>query len=265
MKTRYEVANNLKLEIYHGEYVQLDHRWKKSRVCDVFTRLYYVQSGSGYLRRNGQTILLEPGNVYLIPSGCEFAYGCTQLSKIFFHIAVTTADGLDLLSFIQNICWAPFSPQEFDELMQCRTGDYFNLIKLKLLLYKAVVECQAQYPTPFLPIRQYSDLVEHAIKHIQTNLSLQLDAANIAEALFVSESRLRKRFREETGIPLGKYIDVLVFLQAKLLLMNDTASISQISQTLGFCDQFYFSRRFRKKFHQTPSEFRREIRGESAR
>ena len=48
-----------------------------------------------------------------------------------------------------------------------------------------------------------------------------------------------------------------VFIQAKKLLANEQLSIAEISTRLGFCDQFYFSRRFKQKFGETPSSFRK--------
>ena len=143
-------------------------------------------------------------------------------------------------------------------LQYSQSDDFADLFQLKMHIYQTVAACMQQYSLTAMPVRQYSGVVEQAIKYIRRNISLELSAANIAKELFVSESRLRKSFREEIGMPLGKYIDDLIFLRAKQMLIDPTIPISKISQSLGFCDQFYFSRRFKEKFHQTPSEFRKD-------
>ena len=259
MQDRHENLNRLRLEILYGAYVQLDHRWKSPNAKSVYTRLYFIHSGRGYLRRNGQEIELKPGYAYMIPAGCEFSYGCTQMSKLFFHVMLTNVEGLDMLSAVPEICILPCSMQEMEELLRCsQSDDFAQLFQLKTYLFQTITACMQQHALTPMPVRQYSGLVEQAIEHIRRNVSLELSAAGIAKALFVSESRLRKCFREELGMPLGQYIDDLIFLRARQMLMDPTIPISKISQKLGFCDQFYFSRRFKEKHHQTPSEFRKD-------
>ena len=259
MQTNHEFVNQLRLEILYGTYVELDQRWKRQGVCDSYTRVYYIHSGEGYLRQNEHLTILQPGYAYLIPSGCKFDYGCTKLTKLFFHITLTATEGLDLLSALPGIGQIPFSQQEWDELMHCYHSDnYMDLLRVKMRLYQTILTCAEQVSSLSLPIRKYSELVQRSMQYIRSNLSIRLNASAIAKALFVSDSRLRKAFRAETGIPLGKYIDELLFLQAKQLLTDRSLSIGQISQSLGFCDQFYFSRRFKEKYHQTPLEYRKE-------
>jgi len=259
MNPLYAHFNMLRLDIHMGAYVKLDHRWRRENVCSPFTRLYYIHTGAGYLRCQGQTLVLEPGYAYLIPSGCKFDYGCTQMNKLFFHVTLTGPEGTDLLSNFGSICRIPWSEEQLQQLLQFnRVQDYGSLIRLKAMIHRTIEICMEKYPLPPIPVRQYSPLVQDALLYIRQNLTLDLRCADIAQALFTSESRLRKHFRQELGLPIGNYIDEQVFLRAKQLLLDETVSIGWISQSLGFCDQFYFSRRFREKFHQTPSAFRKE-------
>lgn len=94
--------------------------------------------------------------------------------------------------------------------------------------------------------------------YIQNNLTLQLSGEQIAQALFTSPSHLYKRFKAETGISLGAYQDKLIFYRATLLLAERQLSLKEISQQLGFCDQYYFSRRFKAQIGMTPSSYRKQ-------
>ena len=53
---------------------------------------------------------------------------------------------------------------------------------------------------------------------------------------------------EEAGMSPGKYIDNMIFLKAKQMLSDPALTIGQISQKLGFCDQFIFPDASRKIF-----------------
>ncbi len=258
MAYNFERVHNLKLEIYQGAFLNLDHRWHHENVCDDFTRLYFVHSGEGFLLHDGQTVRLLPGYMYLVPSNFQFDYGCTKLSKLYFHITLTSSEGIDLLSAIDSICCIPYSTDDLETLMRCSQSDnYTDLLYVKSCLYQSVLACLQQCAIT-LPLQKYSPLVQRTMDYIRNNLSIQLSIAQIANVFFVSESKLRTYFREETGLSIGKYIDKLVFIKAKQLLRDKTLSINQISQILGFGDQFYFSRRFREFFCQTPSAFRKD-------
>lgn len=261
MKMDYEYVNRLQLDIIYGAFVELDERWKREQVSDAYTRLYFVQSGEGYLRCDGQQIKLEPGYMYLIPAGCRFDYGCTHLGKLYFHLMLTAVEGIDLLSAIPCICKLPIPENELEEFTRwCNSNDYADLLQLKMCLYQRIGQCLQLPGMPIMPVRRHSAHIIRAIDYIRDNIRMNLQAKDIAQVLFVSESKLRKDFREETGMSLGKYIDNMIFLKAKQMLSDPALTIGQISQKLGFCDQFYFSRRFKENFRQTPSEYRKEIR-----
>jgi hypothetical protein len=49
-----------------------------------------------------------------------------------------------------------------------------------------------------------------------------------------------------------------VFQQACLLLIETSASISEIAKACGFDDEFYFSRCFRRQFGSPPRTYRKE-------
>lgn len=261
MKQVLESASALRLEIHSGAYVNLDERWHNTRRSSPYTRLYFVESGEGFLRVAGKKIVLEPGYVYMIPSGVEFDYGCNRrLSKLYFHITLTALEGLDLLSQAGRVCRAAWSQEEFKMLMDSvRATDYAGVMQVNMLLYRAVVECLRAQPELSMPVTKYSPAVETAIQYIRANVHMGLTAREVAHALFVSESGLRKRFREETGMTLGQYMDDLLFVRARQLLAQGRGSIGEISRELGFSDQYYFSRRFKEKFKQTPTRFRKEL------
>ena len=107
-------------------------------------------------------------------------------------------------------------------------------------------------------IKKHSKLIQSSISYIENNTSIKLTVKDISKELFVSESKLRNEFLKEMEMPIGKYIDDMIFIKARQMLSIAINTISSVSSELGFCDQFYFSRRFKEKFGITPTNFRKK-------
>jgi len=253
------LVNTLNLEFLTGAYTKLNDRWVCKERRFQFTRLYYIYSGSAVLSCNGETITMMPGNMYLLPTNLPVSYHCPkQMEKLFFHVTLTTPEGFDMLSLVPKICQIPCSQALLEQLKNfCDSEDYGQLLKFKTLVSQTVADCLIAENIPF-PIKPYSQEVLQAMSYIQNNLTLQLSGEQIAQALFTSPSRLYKRFKAETGISLGAYQDKLIFYRATLLLAEQQLSLKEISQQLGFCDQYYFSRRFKAQMGVTPSNYRKQ-------
>ena len=253
-----QAINNLKLEILTGSYTSVDSRW----VCEArgfpFTRLYYIYGGSGVLCCNGKTITMTPGNLYLLPTNLPISYHCPeQLNMLFLHVTLTTPDRFDILSLFPGICQLPCSQEQLAQFKDFhKFTDYGQLLEFKNFIYQTVTDCLLAEDIRF-PVKPYSQEVLQAISYMQNNLTIQLSGEQIARAIFISPSRLYKRFKAETGLSLGAYQDKLIIHQATLLLADRQRSLKEISQQLGFCDQYYFSRRFKAQTGMTPSHYRK--------
>lgn len=82
---------------------------------------------------------------------------------------------------------------------------------------------------------------------------------NYASLLFISPNHLNKCVKKTTGKSPTKWIDEILILEAKVLLYQSNYSISEVAFELGFYDQSYFSRFFKKYEGLTPLEFHKQI------
>lgn len=89
--------------------------------------------------------------------------------------------------------------------------------------------------------------------HLRENLRI----ATLAGLVNLSRSHYTTLFRRLTGYAPQSYLNHLRMQRAVQLLNATELSIKQISDQLGFSDQFYFSRAFRRVHHLSPSEHRR--------
>ena len=246
------------IEIIRHAKVKLDSSWKSLNAKNYYTRLYLIKGGSGYLRDSDKTILLEPGNIYLLPSEHNFGFGCTELEKIFFHILLPAGEKMDILQEIQSILVLPDSKDLVDAMYESYgRNDAISLMRVKMILYTILDRLIAHYDLQFSSIGELSKLSTKVLNYIWSNISVKLSIRELAQEMYVSESTLRNTFKADVGVALGQYIDDAIFFTVRKHLTAGV-SVEEIAQRLGFCDRHYLSRRFKEKFGKTISQYRKD-------
>jgi|APLak6261664116_1056043.scaffolds.fasta_scaffold04683_3 AraC-like DNA-binding protein len=87
------------------------------------------------------------------------------------------------------------------------------------------------------------------------------EPAQVARRLGLSYESFRKKFREAMGQAPGRYRLEARMDHAVALIYQGRNTLKEISERLGFCDEFYFSRLFKRRFGQSPRSFRKSSRG----
>ncbi len=248
--------SELNMNVLQMASVVLTPSWKAENISSSFTRVYAVTSGVGYLKFGSTVLTMTEGNVYVIPAGLTFSYSCEEgFSKIYFHISVRQPRGYDIFQGI-NRC-IEFKDSDDVKLIadnfDCDTA--IKITSLKAYLYRLTCDCMTLKED--VEIKKYSDYVTEVLNYIGKNLKASLSVEQIAKELFTSPAKIRKAFKDETGVSIGKYIDDRIMFTSELELISSKASIKDISDRLGFCDQFYFSRCFSQKYGISPLKYRK--------
>jgi AraC-like DNA-binding protein len=100
---------------------------------------------------------------------------------------------------------------------------------------------------------------ERAAKSIQfmkEHLREPLQIATLAAVVNLSRSHYTTLFRRVTGYAPLRYLNHLRMQRAVQLLNTTNLSLKEISEQLGFSDQFYFSRAFTRMHGHAPSHHR---------
>lgn len=224
------------------------------------TRLYFIEEGAGWLKTEDQYMPLEPGYAYLIPANLYHEYGCSGMRKMYFIVRIRSTGRRDLTGTVGKLCRAKYDPQDMQTLLACYDkSDFYSIMQLRMLVMKYVVQVLQENGVPSPSSNPHSELVGKAISYITSHLRSDLTVKEICDALYVSESKLRSTFYAETGTSIGAYIDNFVMQKAKEQLAAPSLSIAQIAAGLNFCDQFYFSRKFKSHFGVTPSAYRKDL------
>ncbi len=104
-------------------------------------------------------------------------------------------------------------------------------------------------------------LLRKAIEAIEFNMSNPLFGVDLmARHMAMSRTNLHRKIKAITGISPSELIRNVRLKKAALLLINKADSVSQISFIVGFEDQSYFSKAFKKQFGVSPSEYAQSMR-----
>lgn len=104
--------------------------------------------------------------------------------------------------------------------------------------------------------RTISEPVLACRMYIEEHAGDRLTLSQLARQTGYSPDHLSKRFHEEFGEPLKKYILRTKIQRAQLMLTATSMPISDIAAALSFCSSSHFSKVFQRFNSQTPADYR---------
>ena len=99
-----------------------------------------------------------------------------------------------------------------------------------------------------------SAVLSHIAEQGLTNVS---SIASIAISLNISSSRLRRIFKQKTGVSFGRYLKHARLDRARQLLQETQLAVKQVRIEVGIFDHSHFARDYKKEFGESPSDTRR--------
>ncbi|RKN74123.1 AraC family transcriptional regulator [Paenibacillus ginsengarvi] len=249
---------------------EVDSSWRKPESvteCDIFL---FVESGSLFYGINGQRIALTKGDFLYIPEGSlryglgDRVQGHKKYAVGFRTAAPETAAAIPLLGNREH------------RLIHCRNSDYvkqrFGLLvqmwigKLPhyqticwgiLLEMLGIAERESENAhVPAKKISLVTDIQTYILSHYREPIRIEL----LAELVDRTPNYVTKIFREVTGqTPIG-YLHQVRVASARDLLLNTHLTIGQVADMMGFCDQSYFNRVYKRIMGHPPSSLQKEKR-----
>jgi YesN/AraC family two-component response regulator len=105
-------------------------------------------------------------------------------------------------------------------------------------------------------MNDYSFLISVAVNEIHERYSEIFGVEELAESLMVNKSYLIRRFKAETGVSPGRYLQGIRIDHAKEFLLNPEYSTEVIAVFCGYSCANYFCKVFKKETGETPTEYR---------
>lgn len=228
--------------------------------------VHIVTEGEGNYHIDGQVYHVKQGQGFLIPPDKSTFYQADRENPWSYYwmalsgnLAPVYLDSLGLdtkhpifkaacLEELIEIVEATF---EFDEVsIQAE-------LMLSSLLYRFLSLLQQSNTSTVAVNKAVNPHVQYAIDYIRANYATDLTVKSLAEALSLNRSYLSTIFKDEMGITLQQYITEYRLTRASELLGLSQLRIEDVAEYSGYKDPLVFAKAFKRKYKQTPSQFRK--------
>ncbi|MBK7105120.1 MAG: response regulator [Ignavibacteriae bacterium] len=133
-----------------------------------------------------------------------------------------------------------------------------NLIYQRKQLRKKFSKSTILKPSEITEISVDQKFLENVIKFIESNFENEnFTIEDITSKVNMSISQLNRKLNALIDQPAGQLIRSLRLQRAADLLKQNAGNVAEICYMVGFNDQAYFSRSFKKQFGFSPSEYKR--------
>lgn len=99
-------------------------------------------------------------------------------------------------------------------------------------------------------------LVDAAIAYIKQNYRKEISLASTADEIMITAGYLSTLFKQHTGKSFVDYLNHFRLEQACRLLKNCQLKNYEVAYAVGFNDEHYFTRLFKKHYGMCPSDYR---------
>ena len=217
----------------------------------------FLLDGEVLAEINDQNILIGPGQFVLVPPD--------QSIDIKYFNGCQGFDGSFTLEFLKD---ASYSVLRSSSIIQ--QSFWFEDAVFMGALFKRMSTAYEDKDKGFLqsaldlilgqlrPGGKVAAVSERFLQLVFDREKAPMSVAEYAEILSVTPNYLNKTVKNRTRRTAIDWIEIARLNIAKKLLKDPSISIADISARTGLPDQSYFSRFFKKKTGQTPSEFRNE-------
>ena len=126
------------------------------------------------------------------------------------------------------------------------------------LLYHLARHCSASevMKWEFVREQQRALRMKPLFEHISRHFADKLTVAEAARVVHMSPPQLMKTFKKVAGMTLVAFLNHVRLSNAARLLKETAKSIAEIACEVGFADQSYFDKQFKRAFGCTPKHLR---------
>ena len=237
-----------------------DYKIKIDRIFEGYYGLQYVDAGGVDLRIDDRKYMLEGQWAWCTFPGPHFKYKPTRKHGYWSHHYITFRGPRADIWVAEGLL--PFEPMEVRMAglgsRMDHIGDLLNSGE-RFATVTAVNELEAiilDLAKSNTAVANHPDWLINLIKHLNESIQEQPDYGSLAEKYCMSQSTLRRQFKEYTGEPIHTYLLRKRIHTACEMLVHTDMSIKCIAQKLGYRDIYFFSRQFHKFTGLTPGQFR---------
>ena len=225
--------------------------------------IHYVVSGKGHYTLDGDSYTIGPGDAFFSPPRHAIHYWADNDDPWeYYWVGFNGTEAERLINL------TPFSSQA--PVMHYEDKNVLKPYLLRIYESVGATPCQEAQMVGGLYLflsclmeasgKESShssgiEYVEKATRFVQYNYSRSIDVSDIANHVGVSRSHLYRIFIRHLGLSPNDFLIRFRINEACSLLRKARFSIGEISCSVGFQDQLYFSRQFKKIKGVSPSKY----------
>lgn len=261
----FTVFNNgsepLKIDIVGETYC--DKTFSIERTDSDLNALEFIIDGKGYLDIDGQNLVPEKNDIFFLKVGSNHRYKSDDVTPWHKLWIVFTGDFADSLincylpenTYLFKNCDAV--KKYFEEIVEISRQD----IPYDVMVNKITISLMHI----FMYIRnrvltENADLPEIIRKKLDESVENAFNLDNLCNSINYSKNYVINVFKNKYKITPYQYFLDKKIDAAKTYLTHTNVSVGNISKTLHYADQQYFSSSFKKAVGCSPLEYRRKTR-----
>ena len=244
-------------------------------ICFEGTGLFYNSHKTDVINK-GDIVLFYPATAHYSkslhsgnPCMCRFAF--IDSANLLFTLFKEKTSGINLISKSQShIIPTVIRKEEYPEIyriLHVLLKDIFeNHINISILTAMHFAEFLIKVPLyfpknqiPQAAKKEYKDdMIFLAEAFLSSHYNENISISQLCEICNLSESQLRRRFKQKFGIPPFAYLHNLRCSTASELLLHTDLSVLKIAKKVGYLDSSEFYKHFSAFCGQSPTAFRKK-------
>ena len=264
----FHITSALPLQTLRGigmhHIISHDYYWDNRIRKNSYVLLQYTISGRGIFQTADHTYPQQAGDLFLVQVPGDSQYSLPDDSECWDVLYLEfSSECLPLLYHIHLSCGPAFHLEASSTLPEQMKQLYADAISNQLA--SVFDNSKAAYAF-LLDLADYalenpalsSPRVTLAKNYLDSNYyNTDLNLDEVADAVGLSKYHLCREFNHLYGISPGKYLANLRLQKScALLLQNRQHTIAEIASMVGFSNDNYFCKVFRKAFGTTPTQYR---------
>ena len=195
-------------------------------------------------KQNSQRVLNELLGYIFLYSGGDFPMIRSRMLELIVLISRAAVDGgadsLDIFA-LNNRCLSDiYSFTNVDDLC---------------LWLASILNKFTDYAFNFKDVK-HLDIIHKSLEYMRHKYREKISLDTVSEYVYLSPSYFSKIFKEEMKCNFNTYLNRLRIDKAKQLLLSENVKLIDVAGLVGFEDQSYFSKVFKKHTGVTPGYFR---------
>ncbi len=267
---------NISIEWFRAMYVSRvpNRTWHYHRG----TEIHYMMEGAIEITFDDAAITLKKGEAIIIPSGMRHRLSETASQQPFYKVVLNylvndTTQDLGAIQMkemlqMQNRSCVIITPA-IQELLEFTIEESVNkqygfltviegsLLSILMLTSRLVLgKRKIEYIIPRKK-NVYIERMESIERFAKDNIGRKITADDIAHHINLSSKQVNRVILYCRGKSTQEYITEIKIEKAKEMLKNPENSMAYIAEVLGFCNEYYFNRFFKRVEGMPPGKYKK--------